>query len=79
MLNIENVIFEHSLWGHKLRGRVVIESGYAGDCDEPGYPTIATVEVVYLDNGLLDCYDALNPALIHELEETITRDYDDNN
>ena len=73
----ETVIFEYNLWGHKLRGRAIVERGDSGDCDEPGYPTAVTVEVVYLNNGLIDCYDALNPALIHELEAAIVADYDD--
>lgn len=77
MANEETIIFEHHLWGHKLRGRAIVERGDTGDCNESGYPTIATVEIIYVDGGLLDCYDALNPALIHELEAAIVADYDD--
>lgn len=75
----KTVIYEHRIWGHKLRGKAIISPGFAGDSEEPAYPTTVIIECLYVDGGFLDFCDAINPALFMELEETIAQDYDDNN
>ena len=59
--------YEIKLEGHTFRGIADIDEPFEGDDETPSYPAQAFTNEIYLNGGLVDVSDILDPKILHEL------------
>ena len=56
---------------HTFRGVADIDEPFEGDMEEPGYPAQCFTSAIYLNGGLIDVGDILDPMMLMKLETLI--------
>lgn len=68
---MHNLPFTAYIDGHYFSGYSEYEPAEPATDIDPAIPAIVTILTLFIDKGLTDCYDIVNPATIQRIEANL--------